>query len=257
MTQSEGKTGAGGDRVIVVMPAYNAARTLEKTYNSIPRGSCAMVILVDDHSHDQTAAVAKSLGIDLVVEHDSTRGYGANQKTCYREALKHGAAIIVMVHPDNQYDARLLPYFIGFVSAGICDIMLGNRIRTRRDALSGGMPKYKYFANRTLTIIANVCLGTNLGDFHSGFRVYSKDVLEGVPWQDNGDGFSFDPEFLTKAVLLGYRVGDAPIPCSYPVDASFIGFKDSVVYGMGTLMALVKYLLARLQVLTHFRDRRR
>ena len=246
MSKSGTKTEDRADRVIVVMPAYNAARTLEKTFRSIPEELRERVILVDDHSRDQTVAVARKLGIASIIEHDRNRGYGANQKTCYREALRQRATIVVMVHPDNQYDARLIPAFVQFIKAGTCDIILGNRIRTRQDALSGGMPKYKYLANRILTLIANCCLGTNLGDFHSGFRVYSRNVLENVAWEDNADDFSFDPEFLAKAVFLGYRVGDAPIPCSYPADASSIGFRSSVVYGMQLLIVLGRHLLARL-----------
>lgn len=257
MIKSGRETEDGAERVIVVMPAYNAARTLEKTLRSIPEEFHESVILVDDHSQDQTVAVARKLGITSIIEHDRTRGYGANQKTCYREALKKGATIVVMVHPDNQYDARLIPAFVQFLKAGTCDIILGNRIRTRKSALSGGMPKYKYFANRILTFIANCCLGTNLGDFHSGFRVYTRNVLENIAWENNADDFSFDPELLAKAVSLGYCVGDAPIPCSYPADASSIGFRSSVLYGMQLLMVLGRYILARLARLVYSVDRDR
>ena len=251
MRESGTKTEDGAERVIIVLPAYNAARTLEKTLCGIPDELHERVILVDDHSQDQTVAVARKLGIASIIEHDRNRGYGANQKTCYRAALRQGATIVVMLHPDNQYDARLIPAFVQFLKAGTCDVILGNRIRSRSDALSGGMPKYKYFANRVLTFIANCCLGTNLGDFHSGFRVYSRNVLENVAWEDNADDFSFDPEFLSKALLLNYRVGDAPIPCSYPADASSISFRSSVVYGMQLLIVLGRYLLVRWARVVH------
>jgi glycosyltransferase involved in cell wall biosynthesis len=203
--------GDGLEKVVVVLPAYNAAGTLENTFKQFPKDFRAHFILVDDHSQDRTVELAKSLNIDTVIKHDSNFGYGANQKTCYREALRQGATIIVMLHPDSQYNPQLVPVFVELIKSKTCDIVLGNRIRSRRDALLGGMPKYKYYANRALTLVANICLGTNLGDFHTGFRVYSRAVLESVSWESNANDFSFDPELLTKAVLLGFRIGDVPI----------------------------------------------
>jgi glycosyltransferase involved in cell wall biosynthesis len=241
----------GLEKVVVVLPAYNAARTLENTFRQFPKDFRAHFILVDDHSQDRTVEVAKSLNIDTVIKHDSNFGYGANQKTCYREALRQGATIIVMLHPDSQYNPQLVPVFVELIKSRTCDIVLGNRIRSRRDALLGGMPKYKYYANRALTLAANICLGTNLGDFHTGFRVYSRAVLESVSWESNANDFSFDPEFLTKAVLLGFRIGDVPIPCSYPPHASSIDFQNSVVYGFKMLLILLKYLLTRLRMATN------
>jgi len=236
------------EKIIIVMPAFNAVRTLSFTYNNIDEQLRQSVVLVDDGSDDGTAEMARALGIKHVLSHSHNRGYGANQKTCYREALRLGASIIVMLHPDEQYDARLISTFAEFVAAGTCDIMLGNRIRNRREALAGGMPKYKYFANRLLTLVANIILGTNLGDFHTGFRVFSRQVLENVNWEDNADDFSFDPALLTKAVYQGYRIGDAPIPCRYPADASSISFAGSIIYGVEMLWILLRYLGARIGI---------
>ncbi len=230
------------------MPAFNAVRTLSLTYSKIDAQLRQSVILVDDGSQDGTAALARALGIKHVFSHSQNHGYGANQKTCYREALRLGATIVVMLHPDEQYDARLISTFVDFVAAGTCDIMLGNRIRNRREALAGGMPKYKYFANRLLTLVANVTLGTNLGDFHTGFRVFSREVLEKVDWQRNADDFSFDPALLAKAVYQGFRIGDAPIPCQYPADASSVSCGGSIVYGVKMLWILLRYLLARIGI---------
>ncbi len=168
------------DKIVVVMPAYNAAKTLERTIRDIPAGTVDEIILCDDASHDDTAVLARRLGLS-VIEHPRNRGYGGNQKTCYDAALKTGAAIIVMVHPDYQYDPRVIPFAVGFLQAGICDAIIGSRIRTRKETLDGGMPVYKYLSNRFLTAVENIVLGQNLGDFHSGFRVYKREVLEAIP----------------------------------------------------------------------------
>ncbi|MFC1800046.1 glycosyltransferase family 2 protein [Candidatus Eisenbacteria bacterium] len=231
-------------KIVVVMPAYNAEQTLIKTLRDIPEGSVAEIILVDDHSQDNTAELARSQGI-RVIEHRENRGYGANQKTCYREALESGADIIVMIHPDYQYDPRLIPFAAGFISADVCDVIIGSRIRTRREALDGGMPVYKYLSNRILTVIENIVLGQNLGDFHSGFRVYGRAVLEGIDFSDNSDDFVFDTEFLAQAVFHGFRIGDIPIPTRYSPDSSSINFRRSLTYGFETLLVMAKYLLQR------------
>ena len=228
------------------MPAYNAERTVDRTYLSLPRRSFSLAILVDDHSKDGTVSKAHALGIDVVIQHDSTKGYGANQKTCYREALKRGADLIAMIHPDYQYDGRLLPYFVGFIEHGVCDVILGNRIRSRQDALAAGMPIYKYIANRMLTFLENICLGTNLGDCHSGFRLYTRKVLESIPFEANNDGFVFDSQLLAQAAFFGFKISDAPIPCRYFPDASSINFQQSILYGIGTMLVLAKYCLASL-----------
>jgi glycosyltransferase involved in cell wall biosynthesis len=232
-------------KVIVVMPAYNAERTVEKTFRDIPPGSVDEVLLVDDASRDRTAETAERLGI-RVIRHGKNRGYGGNQKTCYDQALADGADIVVMVHPDYQYDPRVIPFAVGFIRTGICDIVVGSRIRTRRETLEGGMPVYKYISNRFLTILENVVLGQNLGDFHSGFRAYGRRVLETIPYRENSDDFIFDTELLAQAVVLGFRIGDIPIPTRYAADASSINFRRSLKYGVQTVGVMGKYLLHRL-----------
>lgn len=229
-------------RVIVVMPAYNAEQTIEKTFRDIPSGSVDEILLVDDGSTDRTVEVAKRLGI-FVIQHEKNRGYGGNQKTCYDHALARGADIVVMIHPDYQYDPRVIPFAVGFIQTGICDIVIGCRIRTRKETLEGGMPLYKYIANRILTTIENIALGQNLGDFHSGFRVYRREVLEKIPYHVNSEDFVFDSEFLAQAVAFGFRIGDIPIPVRYGADSSSINFRRSVKYGIQTLWVMVKYLL--------------
>jgi glycosyltransferase involved in cell wall biosynthesis len=232
-------------KVIVVMPAYNAELTLERTIRDIPPGTVDEVVLVDDCSKDKTVETARALGI-TVIAHEKNTGYGGNQKTCYREALARGADVVVMVHPDYQYDPRLVPYFVGYVTKDVCDVMLGSRVRTRAETLSAGMPIWKYVSNRCLTIVENIALGQNLGDFHSGFRVYSRKVLETIPFENNSDGFVFDSEFLAQAAWFGFRIGDAPIPCRYFDEASSIRLSASIVYGTKTLGVLVKFWLQRL-----------
>jgi glycosyltransferase involved in cell wall biosynthesis len=232
-------------RIAIVLPAYNAEKTLEATVLSIPISLDAVLILADDASKDGTLKIAEKLGIKAC-RHDKNRGYGANQKTCYAEALKTDADIIVMIHPDYQYDARLIPALILPIELGVCDAMLGNRIRSRAEALGGGMPVYKYIANRALTVMENFLLGQNLGEFHSGMRAYSRKVLEKLPWRENADGFVFDQEFLIQLTFFKFRIGDIPVPAKYFKEASSIGFFPSVLYGLLTLVTLVKYFAARL-----------
>jgi hypothetical protein len=192
--------------------------------------------------------MAQKLGIK-VIWHQINKGYGGNQKTCYQEALKDGADIVVMLHPDYQYDSRLIPYLVGFIKDDICDIMLGNRIRTRREALQNGMPFYKYFFNRMLTIIENMILGQNLGEYHSGFRAYSRKVLETIPYELNSNGFVFDSEFLIQAVYFNFRLGEVPVPVRYFRGASSIDFMKSLIYGLKTLLTLVKYKLNKMGII--------
>lgn len=232
----------GGKRVVVVLPAYNAESTLEKTIRDIPAGIADLMILCDDCSIDQTAEIAERLGL-TVYRQARNMGYGANQKRLYDAALAAQADIIVMVHPDYQYDPRIIPFAAGFIATGICDVVLGNRVRSRRETLAGGMPLYKYLANRCLTILENVVLGQNLGDFHSGFRVYSREVLETINFHRNTDDFAFDTEFLVQAVHHGFLIGDIPVPTRYFPEASSINFRRSVTYGLQTLWVLVQYLL--------------
>lgn len=229
------------------MPAYNAAKTLERTLRDIPKGSVDEVILTDDCSSDETVALAKRLGLQ-VLRHDVNQGYGGNQKTCYDAALATGADIVVMIHPDYQYDPRVIPFAVGFISAGICDVIVGSRIRTRRETLDGGMPFYKYVANRILTTMENSVFGQNLGDFHSGFRVYRRSVLERIPYHQNSNDFVFDTEFLAQAIYHRFKLGDIPIPTRYFADASSINFRRSVRYGLGTLTVVLKFILQSLGI---------
>jgi glycosyltransferase involved in cell wall biosynthesis len=234
-------------RIIAVMPAYNAASTLERTLRDIPAGSVDQIILVDDCSRDNTVQIAESLGL-TVIRHEKNTGYGGNQKTCYTRALEAGADIVVMIHPDYQYDSRVIPVAAELIRIGNCDVILGSRIRTRAEALKGGMPGWKYIANRCLTITENVLLGQNLGDFHSGFRAYSKEVLQTIPWQYNSDDFVFDTQFLAQAVSFGFRLGDIPVPVRYFAEASSINFRRSTRYGLLTLWVMVQFWLHRLGI---------
>ena len=234
-------------RTVAVMPAYNAAATLERTVADIPPETVDEIILVDDCSSDNTVEIARGLGL-RVIRHRKNGGYGANQKTCYRHALERGADFVVMIHPDYQYDSRVVDVAVRILELGICDCVLGSRIRTRQEALSGGMPVYKYLANRMLTTLENVLLGQNLGDFHSGFRAYSRKVLETVPFHRNSDDFVFDSEFLAQAVHFGFRIGDVPVPVRYFPEASSINFRRSVRYGLSTLGVMAKFWAQRLGV---------
>jgi glycosyltransferase involved in cell wall biosynthesis len=219
------------------MPAYNAELTLEKTFNDIPEDFRRNLVLVDDCSSDATVEVALRLGID-VVRHSINKGYGGNQKTCYRKALELGADIIVMLHPDYQYDARVVGIMAELIDLGNCQVLLGNRIRTRKEALDGGMPRWKYFINRASTFMENFILGQSLGDFHSGLRAYSREVLTTIPFDANSDDFAFDQEFLIQSVHFGFRLGDIPVPVRYFDEASSINFRRSLRYGIGALNAI-------------------
>lgn len=240
-----------GKKIVVIMPAYNAENTLKQTHDSIAHSVVDEIILTDDKSTDRTVEVSRELGIKTF-EHERNMGYGANQKTCYREALKSGADIIIMLHPDYQYDPRVIPFAIGFITTGICDIIIGSRIRTRQETLEGGMPLYKYISNRFLTAIENIGFGQNLGDFHSGFRVYKREVLEKISYSQNSDDFIFDTEFLAQAIYQGFRVGDIPIPTRYFPEASSINFIRSLKYGTQTLWVTLKYILQKTK-LFHFK----
>jgi len=231
-------------KVMLVMPAYNAAGTLRRTWADIPQGYVDETVLVDDASRDDTVAVARSLGI-RVLEHARNRGYGGNQKTCYRYALERDADIVIMLHPDYQYDPRLVPMMVLPLRLGLLDVMLGSRVRTRRECLDSGMPVYKYVGNRFLTFVENIALGQNMGEFHSGFRAYRREVLETLPFERFSDDFVFDSQFLVAAVDAGFRLGEIPVPVRYMPEASSIGLKRSVRYGFGTLGAVGQYLMKR------------
>lgn len=226
-------------KVIVVMPAYNAAKTLEKTYQDIPKNSVEEIILVDDSSHDRTVELSKKLGIKTYV-HKQNKGYGGNQKTCYKKAISLGADIVVMLHPDYQYDPRLLGDLVRPIKDGRFDVMLGSRIRTRKEALSSGMPKYKYIGNRVLTIIENIVIGQNLSEYHTGFRAFRREVLEKIPFERFSNDFVFDQEILISAIRKGFKIGEIPVPVRYFPDASSISFLRSLKYGVETVIALFR-----------------
>jgi glycosyltransferase involved in cell wall biosynthesis len=234
-------------KVIVVLPAFNAAHTLERTYREIPFDHVDELILVDDASADETVAVAKRLGLRTLV-HAENRGYGANQKTCYAAALERGADAVVMLHPDYQYTPKLIPAMVRLVESGLYDVVLGSRI-LGGGALSGGMPLYKYVANRFLTFAENLLTGAKLSEYHTGYRVYSRRVLETIPWQRNSDDFVFDNQILCQALYAGFRVAEITCPARYFAEASTINFTRSVRYGFGCLATALAFRLSRLGVM--------
>jgi glycosyltransferase involved in cell wall biosynthesis len=225
-------------KVIVVMPAYNAARTLVRTYREIPGEVVDHVILVDDLSRDDTVAVAELLNLQVVV-HRQNLGYGGNQKTCYDTALAEGAEVVVMLHPDYQYDATRIPELIAPILAGTADMMLGSRFLG--DPLAGGMPRWKYLANRFLTRLENRVFGLRLSEYHSGYRAYSRGLLESIDYHANSDDFVFDQELVSQVVAAGLRIGEIRVPTRYFTEASSVNFRRSVVYGLGTLRTLAAH----------------
>ncbi|MFH0829375.1 MAG: glycosyltransferase family 2 protein [Candidatus Kerfeldbacteria bacterium] len=236
-----------GKKIIAVLPAYNAEKTLSLTLNDIPEDWIDEIILVDDASTDGTAALARSLGITTIV-HQKNRGYGRNQKTCYRAALERGADIVIMVHPDHQYDPTLVPQLLGPIIDGSADAVFGSRMLVHGGALKGGMPGWKYAANVMLTAIENSVLGLRLSEYHSGFRAYSRRVLESVRYNDNSDGFVFDTEIIVQLKLHGYKIKEVPIPTRYFKDASSVGLHGSLVYGTNILRVMGQYILHRLKL---------
>jgi glycosyltransferase involved in cell wall biosynthesis len=230
-------------KVVVVMPAYNAGRTLRMTYMELPHDSVDMVILVDDASTDDTVTVARKLNLRLFL-HDRNYGYGANQKTCYTEALRAGAGIVVMVHPDYQYDPRLLSDVIGPIQRGEADVVLGSRLKSG-SALSGGMPWWKYISNRFLTGVENRVFGLRLSEYHTGYRAYRREVLETVNFTLNADKFIFDQEIIAQVVGAGFRIAEVAVPTRYFAEASSASFLASVRYGLGILWLMGRYLLHR------------
>lgn len=230
-------------KIIVVLPAYNASKTLKKTVLDIP-SSVNEIILVDDGSNDGTTKLAQQLGL-TVHRHFSNLGYGANQKSCYSLALKRNADIIVMLHPDYQYDPKLISHLVSFIKEDYFDIMLGSRIRTRREALEGGMPTYKYYANRTLTFLQNLVTGQNLGEWHTGMRAYHAKVLKDIPYNSFSNDFAFDTQVLFAAIRKGFKIGDIPVPVRYFPEASSINFLRSTKYGLQTVYETLKYLFTK------------
>jgi glycosyltransferase involved in cell wall biosynthesis len=240
-------TPAAVPNVVIVMPAYNAAKTLERTYADIPHDIVGRIILVDDVSRDETVEVARQLGLDVII-HQQNLGYGGNQKTCYSAALEQGADVVVMLHPDYQYDATRIPALIAPILSGEKHLMLGSRFLG--DPLAGGMPKWKYVANRFLTTVENVAFGLRLSEYHTGLRAYSRRLLETIPYELNSNDFVFDQELIAQVVAagMGKRIGEIGVPTRYFEEASSVGFKRSVVYGTSTLRVVVRYLLHRLRL---------
>jgi glycosyltransferase involved in cell wall biosynthesis len=232
-----------GKRVMVVLPAYNAARTLQQTIAEIPPGIVDDILLVDDASQDATVSVARGLGIEHVV-HPRNRGYGGNQKTCYTEALRRGADIVVMLHPDYQYTPKLIGAMAWLAASGEFDVILGSRI-LGRGALAGGMPVYKYISNRMLTALENILLGIKLSEYHTGYRAFTREVLETLPLAEGSDDFVFDNQMLAQAAAFGFRIGEISCPTKYFPEASSINFGRSVVYGLGVLLTSLRFRLHR------------
>jgi glycosyltransferase involved in cell wall biosynthesis len=232
-----------GKRIVVVMPAYNAERTLRKTFEEIPREIVDDVILVDDQSQDRTTEIARSLGIHTIV-HSKNRGYGGNQKTCYEEAIKLRAEIVIMVHPDYQYTPRLITAMASLIAEGLFDCVLGSRI-LGMGALRGGMPRYKYAANRALTLIQNLLLGYKLSEYHTGYRAFSRKLLEALPLESNDDDFVFDNQMLSQIIYSGYDIAEVTCPTRYMDDSSSISFFRSVRYGIGVLQTSIEFRLHR------------
>ena len=232
-----------GQKITVVMPAYNAAKTLQKTYSELPRDIVDEVIVTDDASTDETADVARALGLRTLI-HETNKGYGGNQKTCYREALARGADIVVMVHPDYQYSPRLTSAMASMIASGHYDLVLGSRILDGR-ARHGGMPLYKYIANRFLTLAENILCSAKLSEYHTGFRAYSRNFLETIPFESNSEDFVFDNQLIVQALYFDFNVGEISCPTRYSPEASSINFRRSVTYGLGVLRCALLYRLAR------------
>ncbi len=236
-------------KVVVCLPAYNAAQTLAATFADIPQAIVDEIILVDDASSDATLAVAKSLGIRHIVAHQKNRGYGANQKTGYAKALALGADIIIMLHPDYQYNPKLIPSMVYLLATGVYPVVLGSRI-LGSGALKNGMPLYKYVFNRVLTFLQNMLLNKKLSEYHTGYRAYTKEVLQHIPFHNNSDDFIFDNQLLAQMLYKGYEVGEISCPAKYFPGCSSINFRRSVVYGMGVLKTSVLYRLAKWNLVT-------
>jgi glycosyltransferase involved in cell wall biosynthesis len=232
-----------GKKIVVVMPAYNAAKTIEKTYREIPLDLVDEVIVTDDASSDETVEIAKRLGLRTLV-HEKNRGYGGNQKTCYTEALRLGADVAIMLHPDYQYTPALLPAMIGLITDGPFDAVLGSRI-LGGGALEGGMPLYKYVANRFLTATQNILTGGKLSEYHTGYRAFSREILETLPLLENSDDFVFDNQMLAQILVAGFKIGEVTCPTAYFKEASSINFGRSVTYGLGVLRTSLDAFLHR------------
>ncbi|MFL2565357.1 MAG: glycosyltransferase family 2 protein [Parvicellaceae bacterium] len=235
-------------KVVVVMPAYNAYNTLEKTYNEVPFSIVDDVILVDDYGTDNTFELANKLGIKHVIRHEYNKGYGGNQKTCYNKALDLKADIIVMLHPDYQYTPKLIESMCSIIANELYPVVLGSRI-LGKGALKGGMPIYKYVANRILTLFQNILMNQKLSEYHTGFRAFSADVLNGIKYNENSDDFIFDNQMLAQIMFKGYEIGEITCPTKYFEDASSINFKRSFIYGIGVIMTSLKYFFTKIGII--------
>jgi len=236
-----------GKKIVVVMPAYNAEKTLRKTFEEIPFEFVDEVILVDDQSKDNTYELAKSLGVHKVIKHQKNRGYGGNQKTCYKEALKSGADVVVMLHPDYQYTPKLIEAMVFPIANDLFPVMLAART-LGKGALKGGMPLYKYIANRALTFFQNVMMNQNLAEYHTGYRAFSKEILELCPLEENSDDFVFDNQMLAQIAYAGYTIGEVTCPTKYFDDASSINFSRSVTYGLGVLRTSMSFFFNKIGI---------
>lgn len=231
-----------GKKVVVVMPAYNASKTLEMTYREINQDLVDEIVVVDDCSNDNTSEKAKSLGIKHVIKHERNKGYGGNQKTCYQKALELGADIVIMVHPDYQYTPKLLPSMCYLIANDLYEVVLGSRI-LGKGALKGGMPLYKYVFNRCLTLFQNIMIGAKLSEYHTGYRAFSRKAIESINYTNNSDNFVFDNQMLSQLVYKGFQIGEVSCPTKYFDEGSSISFKNSTIYGFGVLVTSIKHRL--------------
>lgn len=234
-----------GKKIVVVLPAYNAAQTLEMTYREIPFNLVDEVILVDDYSKDETSQVALTLGIKHIIRHDDNKGYGGNQKTCYRKALELGADIVVMLHPDYQYTPKLLPSMCYLIANDVYKVVLGSRI-LGKGAIKGGMPRYKYISNRFLTLFQNILMHQKLSEYHTGYRAFAKEVLEAINYEQNSDDFVFDNQMLAQIFYAGYEIAEITCPTKYFEEASSINIRRSIEYGFGVLSVSLAYFFQKL-----------
>lgn len=234
-------------KIIIVLPAYNAGKTLEDTYSEIPFDIIDDVIVVDDASKDDTVEVARRIGINHVICHEENKGYGGNQKSCYDKALALGADIVIMLHPDYQYTPKLIPSMAYLIANDLYDVVLGSRI-LGKGAIKGGMPRYKYIFNRLLTLTQNILINEKISEYHTGYRAFSKKVLETINYQDNSDDFVFDNQMLSQIVYAGFNIGEVSCPTKYFTEASSINFKRSTIYGLGVLKTSFKHFLQRIGI---------
>lgn len=233
-------------KIVIILPAYNASKTLEQTYKEIPLNIVDDVILTDDFSNDNTVEVAKRIGIKHIIEHNKNLGYGANQKSCYNKAIELGADVIIMLHPDYQYNPKLIPAMADLVANEVYDVVLASRI-LGKSALSGGMPLYKYISNRILTFTQNILMSQKLSEYHTGYRAFNTEVLKSIPYQNNSNDFIFDNQILAQCCYKGVVIGEVSCPAKYEKDSSSINFKRSVIYGLGVLKVSIMYALQNLR----------